>query len=276
MDVSKEYKKNVLNPKTDIHYAISHNLDKTKFPHQHDFFELSLIVDGEIEVEFSNKNILLKKGALLLIRSDEVHGKKFLKNGVQANLAFSSKTFKELLTFLGPGFNSDIFLDTSITPMVMLSTFQQEELIDRLNKLYLLPIENFEIIKTNLKILLFDILTKYFFVRKKEKDNIPFWLTRTIKEINKKEHFTEGVNALINISGKSHEHICRCIKKHLNTTPTNIVNSIRLNYAANLLINTDLKIIDICYDSGFNSLSYFHNEFKKKYNMSPGEYRIRI
>lgn len=277
MKITKEYKKNILNPETEIHYAISHSVDSTKFPHEHDFYELMLVIEGEIEVEFDDKKCLIANGTLLLIRPNEVHSKKFFTGSIQANLAFSKKVFDELFNYLGDGFSKNDFLNYDNIPMVLLSQYKKEKLIKKLQKLHFLPTENFSLIRTNLKIILFDIFTKYFvFYNNDDESDMPYWLSTSISKMNKKEHFMEGMPALIRISGKSHEHICRNTKKHLNTSPSKIINGIRLNYAANLLMNTDIKVIDICYECGFNNLSYFYSIFKEKYNYSPNKYRKNI
>ena len=47
----------------------------------------------------------------------------------------------------------------------------------------------------------------------------------------------------------------------------------RLNYAANLLIHTDMEIVDVIYESGFQSINYFYHLFKKEYGISPVKYK---
>ncbi|MDT8717414.1 AraC family transcriptional regulator [Clostridium sp. 19966] len=47
----------------------------------------------------------------------------------------------------------------------------------------------------------------------------------------------------------------------------------RLQYASNLLINTNLSLQSIAEQSGFSSVSYFSRIFKKHYKISPGKFR---
>ncbi len=75
------------------------------------------------------------------------------------------------------------------------------------------------------------------------------------------------------LSGKSREHLTRCAKKYLKSTPSEIINELRLNYAANLLITTTTPIIDICFASGFGSVGYFYEVFKRKEGLSPKDFR---
>ena len=42
-----------------------------------------------------------------------------------------------------------------------------------------------------------------------------------------------------------------------------------------MLEKTKLSVSDIGYDVGYENLSYFHRIFKKKYGVSPKEYRVQ-
>ena len=74
-------------------------------------------------------------------------------------------------------------------------------------------------------------------------------------------------------TNRTPEHICRAFRKYLNMTPMTYINAKRLNYAANLLRHSDKEIIDIAYESGFQSVSHFYQLFKKEYQISPLMYR---
>ncbi|MBE7030542.1 MAG: helix-turn-helix domain-containing protein [Ruminococcaceae bacterium] len=52
------------------------------------------------------------------------------------------------------------------------------------------------------------------------------------------------------------------------------ITNLRMNFAANLISNTDMKITDIGYETGFSTLSNFTKEFKRIYHMSPSDYRM--
>ena len=52
-----------------------------------------------------------------------------------------------------------------------------------------------------------------------------------------------------------------------------MTNELRLGYAANLLLSSNLSATDICYECGFCNLSWFYNAFEEKFEMSPIEYR---
>lgn len=68
---------------------------------------------------------------------------------------------------------------------------------------------------------------------------------------------------------------CRCFQRCLKQTPFDYVIEYRIHRAAELLLDTDRPIADICIDAGFNSSSYFSNKFKAVTGASPRDYRKR-
>ena len=51
------------------------------------------------------------------------------------------------------------------------------------------------------------------------------------------------------------------------------MNEVRIDHAANLLIENDLNISEISLACGFNSLTHFNRQFKKIKQTVPSEYR---
>lgn len=273
MNFYEEYEKYVIDPQTEIHYAILSNFKNTKFPHCHDFYELFLVIEGSLLLEINNTELLLKDGSLVLIRPKDVHSKQFIKSGSQINVAFPQKTVQELFNYLGDGFPKEQLLYPDAIPQVILSNTEKNIVKSNLEKLNLIPHSDKKIVKTQLRIILLELFTKYLIREKTPDRHLPSWLEDTLNEMEKKENFQEGISALIRLSQKSHEHLCRILKKNMNISPTQLVNDLRLNYSANLLIHSDMEIIDVCFDSGFENLSYFYHIFKKKYNYTPSKFR---
>lgn len=63
------------------------------------------------------------------------------------------------------------------------------------------------------------------------------------------------------------------VKQLTEKTYTDLVQNKRLNQAAYYLVNTNMGIADIGENIGYDNLSYFHRIFKKKYGMTPKQYR---
>ena len=65
---------------------------------------------------------------------------------------------------------------------------------------------------------------------------------------------------------------CRYMKKTTKFTYTDFVNQYRVQYAKKLLIQ-DKNVTETCFESGFESLSYFNRIFKKWTGESPSSFR---
>ena len=65
---------------------------------------------------------------------------------------------------------------------------------------------------------------------------------------------------------------CRYLKKTTKFTYTDFVNQYRVQYAKKLLIQ-DKNVTETCFESGFESLSYFNRIFKKWTGEAPSSFR---
>ncbi|MCK4747790.1 MAG: helix-turn-helix domain-containing protein [Bacteroidales bacterium] len=66
---------------------------------------------------------------------------------------------------------------------------------------------------------------------------------------------------------------CRFFKSSTGLTIFEYLNKIKIDYACKLLLNTDLNIVDISYDCGFNNLSHFNKQFRKFLAKTPSQFR---
>lgn len=68
-------------------------------------------------------------------------------------------------------------------------------------------------------------------------------------------------------------NFCKFFKKATGTTYSNYLNEIRINEASRMLVQTDKTISQICFDCGFETLSYFNRVFLKKKAITPSYYK---
>ena len=62
-------------------------------------------------------------------------------------------------------------------------------------------------------------------------------------------------------------------KKETGQTFINYLNNYKIEKSKNLLENTNMTLLDISLEVGFNNQSYYSTIFKKYTNMTPQEYR---
>lgn len=80
----------------------------------------------------------------------------------------------------------------------------------------------------------------------------------------------QEVAAIANMSPSS---FSRYFKIHANKTFSDFLTEIRIGYSCKLLISQKTDVAQVCYDSGFNTLSNFNRQFKAFTHYNPLEYR---
>lgn len=73
--------------------------------------------------------------------------------------------------------------------------------------------------------------------------------------------------------GQSYDHQARSFKKSFGISPLQYVTSLRMEYAANLLRDTSMKVSEIAERLGYDDLVYFGRCFRKIMGSSPQSWR---
>ncbi|WP_395342278.1 helix-turn-helix domain-containing protein [Ningiella sp. W23] len=81
------------------------------------------------------------------------------------------------------------------------------------------------------------------------------------------------LSSAINVS---ENHISETLSQYLNLNFFKFINQYRVDEAKTLLANTELSIVDISLESGFNSRSTFNAAFKKAEGLTPSQYRKQL
>lgn len=106
-------------------------------------------------------------------------------------------------------------------------------------------------------------------VNDKEKERIDKVFHYTIESF--KDHI--ALNDVAAIAGMTPPAFCHYFKKSTKKTYIDFLNEIRIGYACKQLIDTDQTVLNICYDSGFNTLANFNKQFLKVKKTTPSQYR---
>lgn len=126
-----------------------------------------------------------------------------------------------------------------------------------------------------------------YLLQQKEKEHLatPAW----IKQFNSGDkklnrvlqyimlHFQEelSLEEIASYTGMNKTAFCRYFKLKTGKSFIEFLNDLRISFACKSLMEEDTSrsISEVCYASGFNSLSYFHRIFKRCKGMAPSEYR---
>lgn len=99
------------------------------------------------------------------------------------------------------------------------------------------------------------------------------WINELVQKLKNPENFSFTVEQLIADTPYSHCHICKEFNKYTGKTIINFFTIQKMNHASYLLMNTNMKVIDIANAVGYESPKNFINQFTKIFSMPPSQWR---
>jgi len=89
------------------------------------------------------------------------------------------------------------------------------------------------------------------------------------------KHFKENINlsTMASLSNMTDAAFCRYFKSRTNKTFSDFVKEIRIGNACKMLQDENKSISQTCYESGYNTVSNFNNQFKSLKGVSPKQYQ---
>lgn len=128
--------------------------------------------------------------------------------------------------------------------------------------------------KARLSSLSYEVLAEFFTEKSMQVSSLGERVLTYIKR-----NFT-GKITLADISdnvGISVSKLCHDFKKSYGCSIFTKIKNLRLDYARELILaNDNLKIKDVCAFCGFDDFSYFCSAYKKRFNKSPSDDRLKI
>jgi len=258
------------------------------FPkHKHDFIEFNYVLQGEITQIINNQKVVLKKGDLIFLGQNMEHEIKYSKKeDIMMNFIIKPKFFDYIFNFI----NKDVEL---------YSFFINTVIKENSSKAFLFKLSKYPDIQRNF-VEIISLWNEKKSLKVLTESKIKLLLALCIlnlseiktKIISKKSHEEIVISSVIDyiehnfqtaslndISKKLHiknYSLSKLIKKECNLSFNDLVQKIRLKKFCELLVLTDLSILELADRVGFHNSSYFYKIFKKKYNMTPKEYRKKL
>ena len=102
------------------------------------------------------------------------------------------------------------------------------------------------------------------------------WVVSLLKRHAEERYSTDPDLSLKEIAltyRKNEKYIGRLFKEQMGVSFSEYCTALRMKRAEELLLRGNSKIIDIAFDCGFNSVSYFNKLFFKRFGTSPSAYR---
>ncbi len=234
--------------------------------HWHDYFEIEIILSGEIEYTYNQNRQIAKRGYAYLMSYYDLHSLTALTDVLILKVRFNESLFsKDLTEFIAKCANrlQCIFSEDEVRFIE-----KQTERIKRELKSDIAF--NKEIVKNILSEIIVMI------IRKSETDDyfkINSTVQRVISKMKKDFRGDISLNGMAEEFSLSPNYLGAIFKKNTGMSFTKYLNILRLKYACNLLKTSEENMQEIAKSSGYNSVEYFLYAFKKYISITPGEFR---
>lgn len=244
--------------------------------HYHNYWEIFLILNGTLTHNINNFSMILEKGDLFIIRPKDTHV--FLRYGNNSsqhiNLMITDMALFSMLNTLDPSLYKQLlyhpdYIRTTLSPSQFerMSTFMS----------YLYKPQEFSL-PSVIKLLILEAISDCYmngsFSNGNSPTNVmPSWLTELLNRMHSPNYMSLSFHEICAPVNFSQVHINRMFKQYMNKTIGSYYQSVKLEYAANLLETTDFSVLEISSRIGYSSLSHFIHVFEEKFKCSPKEYR---
>lgn len=252
--------------------------EKDETMHSHSFYEFSLILHGSILHKTSETATpeRLQQNELLLIPPNNIHGYQRLPSTVcsHRDLLFRSSFFEGSCKSLSSRLFRFVCQEKK-SYKILLKNDQIQTLnyyIDQLLPHSKLSSDDYN----SMTQVLLNVLLSYFLsIEKTDKEeNRPEWINNLVKAVERNSIFNTSWKTIYTDIPYTKEHISRTFKKEMGITLTQFINDHKIQYAAYLLVTTNLSLSEILNKINILSDSYFIKLFKKKYKLTPHQYRL--
>ena len=225
--------------------------------HWHEFYEIEYITAGSGKVYINDKAYELRPNTLLFLSPVD-----FEKIEVENSLSIVN------LAFSGAIISTKI---SSLLPYGCAIYDYPSEIFDILLRDFKIYDEWFYQKYTQLvSCVLIDVIRK-FSKSTKIIETSPIIKALHFMDLNFKNQISlEQISRHV---GLTPTYFSSLFHQKMNTTFKEYLTSLRLDYAAKLLVISDFSSTEICYTSGFNDFSSFSRAFKKRFSLSPSEYK---
>ncbi len=258
----------------DVFRFISFDPGQRYESHYHKRIEINYVKKGSCIIQLENESISFKKNELMIICTDVTHAFEAGNSGC---------------TLMQLEFLPDIFSKFDMNQNPLMGDLVPLEIFSSKNKLIKI-VDNMRITRavervvsemnvkdsyfqqlvimyyTELLILIYRYMNdSYLFINRNDT------LKRAIEYIQHNYDKEISIEHLAQVAGVSDGYLRRLFAKHLNISPVDYYNQIKVNKSIELLRTTGLSIKEVCFRCGFKSPQYFSKVFKNQLGFTPSE-----
>ena len=263
--------------------------------HRHDYFELSIMASGHIEMQIETQRIACQPGDVLMVNRNTRHAEDILQNATLYTLAISKDYLlrwpdvDELFTYMDETQNQfftrnlddEIKRNKDFIECRFLGDPDKSEILD----IFLSIANELEYKRPGFQLMIRALIYRLFAtLSDPEKYSCTYVdlgfdggesLANTAKQLLDKTKRKISRTELSAYLHYSSTHINRVFQKHFGESVKDYNRKIYMREAAKLLTSTNMSIQEIIKEIGFDNRTHFYKLFFEFYQMTPAEYRER-
>lgn len=239
--------------------------------HWHRSIEIFAVFEGSLTFYINEEKYPLCAGQFMLVNSNEIHSVDSPTPNQTVVVQIPLKAFENYYT-------GEQFIRFTHDPKA-----QDDQVTTLVHDMYGAYMEKKPGYDLKIKGQYYELL--YLLVTKYKEAQASSHMVRYNRKLNRlsaitaymKEHYKDelSLERLAEIFGYSPTYLCRMFQKYAGINYSSYLQSIRLEYAYQELVNSDVTISEIAMENGFPNSKAFTKAFRDKYGMLPSEYRKR-
>ena len=242
--------------------------------HTHDFIEIFYVLSGNTVHSLNGETDELSTGALCILRPNDFHcclGGTNSIDTVHRNILVEINEFQRMCDSISPTMYQTILAQPFVK--LQLSTSQVQQLEDTLTQISSIAANDVDYRDALYRFALLHIL-KSFFLNVKEQSashNVPSFITAILTEMERPQGLLLSAKAIFKSFSYHPSYICRAFKQYTGMTISQYINNKRLEYAAMLIKTTNLTLVQIAENIGYQNYSYFFRKYVEYFHETPQE-----
>lgn len=258
----------------DVFRFISFSASERYENHCHKRIEINYVKKGSCIIQLENESISFKQDELMIICTDVSHS---FEAGAAGCTLMQLEFLPDIFSKFDGRDNSE---NIGIVPLKIFST--ENRLIKIVDNIRIMRAIERIVSEMNTKTTYFQHLVIMYYTelliliyRYMNDSYLSINKNETLKKAIEfiQDNYTNemSIEKVAHVVGVSDGYLRRLFARHLNISPIDYYNQIRVNKSIELLRVTDLSIKEVCFRCGFKSPQYFSRVFKNQVGVPPSE-----
>ena len=236
--------------------------------HWHDCFEIEFVLAGRAVQVLNGEKYDMSAGTLYMLNPTDFHSIK--SDGAEVyNIMFSEEVLDEDVLHKILSVKKNIVFTLSDREMVNINFMMSQMLYEFEHNSEFSDL----LIKNYMECLLMMILRKCEFGKETKRDSENDSVRKALLYIHSRFRENPTLIQVAEIAGFNKNYFSGLFHQTTGKTYKEYLNALKLEHSKKLVLTSNLPITEVCYASGYNSLTNFLRVFKNQYGVSPAAMR---